>query len=84
MAFKKRKNVINLKRIEINMTKENVIKIMGKPDFSILSFLNDVDSMYCYEPPFAAADGIYIQFNKKNEVNGIIGVEDNQIGWVKN
>ena len=74
-AFKAKKNVENVKKIEIGMTKESVLEIMGIPDNARKSFLNPVDSMYYYEPPFGASEGIYIQFNTTNTVNKIVDYE---------
>ena len=55
------------------MSKHEVIQIMGKPDNKRISFFNSVDTMYCYQPPFAASSGIYIQFDyRTNKVNRII------------
>jgi hypothetical protein len=57
-AFKARKNVSNSEKLEIGMTKEEVIKIMGEPDQIIGSYLDDSCKIYFYEPPFGASDGI--------------------------
>lgn len=74
-AFKARKNVENIKKIKIGMTKESVFDLMGAPDNTRISFLNSVDSMYYYEPPFGASEGIYIQFDTNNTVNKIVDYE---------
>ena len=58
------------------MSKQEVIEIMGKPDDKEISYHNYVDSMYYYEPPFAASDGIYIQFDySTGKVNRIVPFE---------
>lgn len=67
-ALKARKNVARLEKVEIGMTKKEVIDILGIPDNKRLSFLNSTDSMFYYEPPFAASEGIYIQFDSINTV----------------
>lgn len=74
-ALKARKNVANSEKIEIGMTKEEVIYIMGEPDKKRLSFWNTIDSMYYYEPPFSASEGIYIQFDSIDTVNEIVPFE---------
>jgi len=72
-ARKAKQNVANSLKIEIGMSKNEVIQIMGEPDNKRISFFNSVDTMYCYQPPFAAASGIYIQFDfYTNRVNRII------------
>lgn len=74
-AHKARKNVENVKKIKIGMKKEDVLTIMGEPDNRRISFLNSIDSMYYFEPPFGASEGIYIQFDSNNAVNKIIDYE---------
>jgi len=74
-AFKARKNVENVKNVEIGMGKNDVLEIMGTPDNRRISFLNSIDSMYYYEPPFGASEGIYIQFDSSNTVNKIVDYE---------
>jgi hypothetical protein len=69
-------NVLNSQNITIGMKKKDVIKIMGLPDVKKLSFFNNVDTMYYYQPPFGASSGIYIQFSDSSEVvNQIIPYE---------
>jgi len=75
-ANKAKQNVLNSEKIEVDMTKEEVLQIMGKPDSKQLSFFNNVDTMYYYEPPFGASSGIYIQFSDSGGiVNQIIPYE---------
>lgn len=69
--IKARSNVENSKKIIVGMMKEEVLKIMGVPDAKQLSFENSIDSMYYYIPPFAASEGIYIQFDSIARVNKI-------------
>jgi len=72
-ARKAKQNVVNSLKIEVGMSKHEVIQIMGKPDNKRFSFFNSVDTMYCYQPPVAASSGIYIQFDYgTNKVNKII------------
>ena len=71
-AFKARKNVENIKSIQIGMSKAQAVEIMGKPKNKRLSFLNSIDSMYYYEPPFGASEGICIQFDSAGIVNKVI------------
>jgi len=74
-AFKAKKNVENVKNVKIGMDKNEVLKIMRTPDNRRISFLNLIDSMYYYEPPFGASEGIYIQFDSSNVVNKIVDYE---------
>ena len=74
-AFKARNNVENSKKIIVGMKKAEVLKIMGVPDAKRLSFESSIDSMYYYEPPFAASEGIYIQFDSVEKVNKIFPFE---------
>jgi len=72
-ARKAKQNMSNSLKIEIGMSKHEVLQIMGNPDDKLISFINSVDSVYYYEPPFAAASGIYIQFDiGTDKVNRII------------
>jgi len=49
---------------------------MGVPDSKQLSYFNNVDTMYYYEPPFGVSSGIYIQFSDSSGiVNHIIPYE---------
>ncbi|MES3016161.1 MAG: hypothetical protein V4721_00215 [Bacteroidota bacterium] len=66
------RNIDNLKNIKFGMTKLDVIKLMGSPQDKRTSHLNAPDSMYYYEPPFGASDGIYIQFAENDTVNLIV------------
>lgn len=69
-------NVKNSDKIIINMKKDEVLQIMGPPDSKQLSFFNNIDTMYYYEPPFGASSGIYIQFDDSLDiVNHIIPYE---------
>ncbi len=71
-ARKAKQNVINSLTIEIGMSKHVVIQIMGKPDDKRISYFNTVDTMYCYKPPFASSEGIYIQFDFSTIVASIM------------
>lgn len=73
--YKARNNVENSKKIIVGMKKTEVIKIMGMPDAKQLSFENLFDSMYYYKTPFAASEGIYIQFDNLEKVNKIFPFE---------
>jgi hypothetical protein len=75
-ANKAKQNVINSERVKIGMSKFAVLQIMGEPDAKRISFFNATDTMYYYEPPFAASEGIYIQFeDSSGKVNQIIPYE---------
>ena len=72
-ARKAKQNVTNSLKIEVGMSKQEVIQIMGNPDDKQISYHNSVDTMYYYEPPFAASEGIYIQFDfSTGKVNKIL------------
>ena len=72
-ARKTKQNVTNSLKIEIEMSKDEVIQIMGNPDNKGISYFNKVDTIYFYEPPFGASDGIYIQFDfSTGNVNRIV------------
>jgi len=73
---KAKQNVLNSEMIKIGMTKEKVLEIMGVPDGRQISYFNNVDTTYYYEPPFGASSGIYVQFSDSTEVvNHIITYE---------
>lgn len=75
-ANEAKQNVLNSEQIIISMSKKEVLKIMGIPDSKQLSYFNNVDTMYYYEPPFGASSGIYIQFSDSSGVvNHIIPYE---------
>lgn len=75
-ANKAKQNVLNSEKITIGMTKKEVLEIMGVPDSKQLSYFNNVDTAYYYEPPFGASSGIYIQFSDSSGVvNHIIPYE---------
>lgn len=65
------KNKRKVERVEIGMTKTDVIEIMGRPRNVHLSFINGVDSMYFYLPPSGRSEGIFIQFDSAGRVNEI-------------
>lgn len=75
-ANKAKQNMLNSEKITIGMTKKEVLEIMGVPDSKQLSYFNNVDTTYYYEPPFGASSGIYIQFSDSSGVvNHIIPYE---------
>lgn len=67
-----RKNVNNVENVRPGMTTYEVIKIMGSPNATRPSYLNESDSMYYYHTPFGSSEGIYIQYSSDNVVNKII------------
>ena len=72
-ARKAKQNVTNSLKIKIGMSKHEVIQIMGEPNDKQISYINNVDTMYYYEPPVDAFEGIYIQFDcSTGKVNRII------------
>lgn len=66
------KNVKNSKKIELGMNKSEVIRIMGLPDSKGISYFDQSDSLYFYQPPFAASTGIEIIFGSVEKVKEII------------
>ena len=70
---KAHQNEINSLKLEIGMSKQEVIQIMGEPDERRTSYYNKEDSMYYYEPTSGASDGIYIQFDSNTDkVNMVV------------
>ncbi len=70
------KNYDNAKNIHAGITKDSMIKIMGKPDkiikdnFSI--YQADSGSVYYYDLGFASADGINVIVDSTNHVKMVI------------
>lgn len=71
-SLKAKRNVEKIKQVYVGMEKSDMLRIMGIPDNKRLSFLNNTDSMYYYEPPFGASEGIYVQFDSIGIVNKIV------------
>jgi hypothetical protein len=59
---KYRKNVANSEKIKIGMSSEEVLEIMGPPKKVLRSYFADSDSLYFYQPPLMASNGIEIFF----------------------
>ncbi|UJP65614.1 hypothetical protein [Mongoliitalea daihaiensis] len=74
-VYKSYKNVTNSKLLELGMDKAEVIRIMGLPDSQGISYFNQLDSLYFYQPPFAASSGIEIIFGSDGKVTKIIPYE---------
>ena len=53
-------NVSNSEKLQLGMTTSDLIKIMGEPDNLRVRENEIVDSVYYYQPPFAASSGIDI------------------------
>jgi outer membrane protein assembly factor BamE (lipoprotein component of BamABCDE complex) len=68
------KNVKNSQSIKLGMNTEQVLEIMGPPKRTLKSYFADSDSLYFYQPPFMASDGIEIFF-KRGRVNRIASYE---------
>lgn len=64
-AFKARKNVKNSERLEIGMSKSDMINIMGDPNDIYRCYENSIDTIYFYEPPFFSSDGIEVVISDK-------------------
>lgn len=74
-VYRTQKNVQNSKEIKLGMEKEEVLKIMGEPDSRRISYFNEVDSLYYYQPPFGASSGIEIIFGSNEKVNKVMYYE---------
>lgn len=74
-VYRTQKNVQNSKEIKLGMEKEEVLKIMGEPDSRRISYFNEVDSLYYYQPPFGASSGIEIIFGSDEKVNKVMYYE---------
>ena len=59
-AFKARRNVSNTKNIQIGMNRETMLEFMGALNNTYPSYYDNNDTIYFYEPPFMASDGIEI------------------------
>ena len=70
--YRSQKNVKNSKEIKLGMGKDEVLKIMGKPDSKRISYFNEIDSLYFYQPPFGASSGIEIIFGSDEKVQKIL------------
>ena len=74
-ANRARKNVENSKRLKMGMSKKEVLMIMGEPQERRIYLLEPRDSIYDYDPPFAASSGINIYFNHSDTTNRIVYFE---------
>lgn len=74
-VYRTQKNVQHSKEIKLGMEKEEVLKIMGEPDSRRISYFNEVDSLYYYQPPFGASSGIEIIFGSDEKVNKVMYYE---------
>ena len=71
-AFNARKNVSNSEKLEVGMTKEKVIEIMGIPKQIVDSYLYDSCKIYFYEPPFGSSDGIDVYITPSGKIIRIV------------
>lgn len=74
-VYQIQKNVQNSKEIKLGMEKQEVLSIMGEPDSRRISYFNEVDSLYFYQPPFGASSGIEIIFGSDEKVNKVMYYE---------
>lgn len=74
-VYRAQKNVQNSREIKLGMEKEEVLNIMGEPDRRRISYFNEVDSLYFYQPPFGASSGIEIIFGSDEKVNKVLYYE---------
>jgi outer membrane protein assembly factor BamE (lipoprotein component of BamABCDE complex) len=58
-----KKNESNFSKLEIGMQKEEVVKIMGKPNSKNKGRGVGTDSIYFYQPRFASSSGLEIEFD---------------------
>ena len=69
-------NVSNSEKLQLGMTTSDLIKIMGEPDNLRVRENEIVDSVYYYQPPFAASSGIDIVI-KNDSIKNIYYYEGN-------
>jgi outer membrane protein assembly factor BamE (lipoprotein component of BamABCDE complex) len=74
-VYRTLKNVQNSKEIKLGMEKEEVLNIMGEPDSRRISYFDEFDSLYFYQPPFGASSGIEIIFGSDKKVNKVLYYE---------
>ena len=65
------RNVENSKKIKVGMTVSEVNLIMGSPYSARKSWENKTDSIFYYEPPFGASDGIRIYVDENRKVSRV-------------
>ena len=73
--FQGRKNLSNFEIIKIGISKNEVFGLMGSPKFRDIARSVEGDSSYYYQPPFAAASGLEIEFDHKGKVLNRFGLE---------
>lgn len=74
-VYRTLKNVQNSKEIKLGMEKKEVLNIMGEPDGRRISYFDEVDSLYFYQPPFGASSGIEIIFGRDEKVSKVLHYE---------
>lgn len=70
-----KKNESYFSKLEIGMQKEEVVKIMGKPNSKNKGRGVGTDSIYFYQPPFASSSGLEIEFDTLGIVINLISDE---------
>lgn len=70
-GIRAKRNVENSEKIEVGMSKGQVLEIMGNPDEAYVSYYN-IDSVYFYEPPLLSSDGIEIFIDKEGHVSAVV------------
>jgi len=58
-------NKLNFELVETGMSKQEVLKVMGVPDFKYSNI--EKDSVYYYHSPPLASEGFEVGFNSKNQ-----------------
>jgi hypothetical protein len=66
------RNADNVDKVAVGMSLNDAVTIMGKPDTVFSSYYNDGSTIYQYEPPFAASDGIDIYVDSTFTVRRIV------------
>jgi len=61
-------NEVNAKKIELNMSKFEMLQIMGEPDEILSHPVKDNITVYYYEPTFGTSDGIYFHVNSSMKI----------------
>ncbi|UZD22083.1 DUF3192 domain-containing protein [Algoriphagus halophytocola] len=67
--FTKVKNKSNFKLVENGMSKQQVLNVMGEPDFKYLNLKSD--SVYYYDAPPLSSEGFEVSFNTHDQASKI-------------
>ena len=74
-AIEARRNEKNSEKVNIGMSKYEMLEIMGEPDNIRQHPIENNIHVYYYEPPFGSSEGIYIYVESETAVIKIIRAE---------